>query len=80
MNALIAARDGVGTITHFYGHLESMLRKGRPATYPRAPPFRAIHIPSGLFGSASRIGSASATRPAFRGHEEAGEHVAEAHR
>ena len=28
MNALIAARDGVGTITHFYGHLESMLRKG----------------------------------------------------
>ena len=28
MNALIAARDGLGTVTHFYGHLESMLRDG----------------------------------------------------
>jgi len=28
MNALIAAREGLGTVTHFYGHLESMLRPG----------------------------------------------------
>jgi imidazolonepropionase-like amidohydrolase len=28
MNALQAARMGLGTVTHFYGHLESMLRPG----------------------------------------------------
>ena len=28
MNALIAARMGLGTVTHFYGHLESLLRPG----------------------------------------------------
>jgi len=28
MNALQAARMGLGTVTHFYGHLESMLRRG----------------------------------------------------
>jgi len=28
MNALVAARMGLGTVTHFYGHLESMLRPG----------------------------------------------------
>ena len=29
INALIAAREGLGTVTHFYGHLESLLRPGR---------------------------------------------------
>ena len=28
MNALQAARMGLGTVTHFYGHLESLLRPG----------------------------------------------------
>ena len=28
MNALVAARMGLGTVTHFYGHLESLLRPG----------------------------------------------------
>jgi imidazolonepropionase-like amidohydrolase len=34
MNAIQAARLGLGTVTHFYGHFESLLRKGEPVFPP----------------------------------------------
>ena len=57
MNALIAARDGVGTITHFYGHLESMLRKGvelfPPATTTATSRCGSARSPTGSTRSTS---------------------------
>jgi imidazolonepropionase-like amidohydrolase len=34
MNAIVAARLGLGTVTHFYGHFESLLKDYRVQPYP----------------------------------------------
>lgn len=34
LNALDAGRLGLGTVTHFYGHFESLLRSGRTQSFP----------------------------------------------
>ena len=34
MNALTAARLGLGTVTHFYGHFEALLRDYKVQPWP----------------------------------------------